>query len=609
MAVPAEIEAVIQTLDQGGPISSHDVENALTKARSGLGDIGQEAHNSTWGEIIAWALMVDAWNADPWHAYFGPQGQGTKDDGTVVYLPDVTSVDGNILNSWVARAAALKHPVLVARYADLSWELARRIDGRKPSFHHAITAITAYLEAVEKGLTADFYHQMEQVLRAFDLALSIRNKDLVIKARNALLAMHDRGVAGEGLWWKSFDRLIIERNAELTDDDRSRLAQSLEGLAEKYANKDDPQVFSPFQLDDITRRLVIYYRRQGSRKDVQRLSESLGRAFEHAASLGNAMQSSSSLQSAENAYLDAGLVEDAKRARIGRAAAIRQSQAEMKEFSFSSTITFDDMDAFLAGLVVDDPRTTVVRIADNFLWRTAELEKWVKELAEHAPVMSMISMQIMTGDHVAANIGGVEDDLDGRVCHQAVQDIQYRAIFLQEALSRAIEKHNFNPHHIATWAGRTDLFEDLTFVLEGVGAWFAGDYVKCIFVLTPQIETALRRLTGNLGEAVTRKHPTMPDREVAIGMGEILGNDKVKAALGPDLLLFFKVLFSDPRGLNLRNSVAHGLLDRGLVNSVVGDRLIHTLLVLGLWSDIADYRNKKDDAADVAKAAATGEDK
>ncbi|MHB1101836.1 MAG: DUF4209 domain-containing protein [Devosia sp.] len=594
MAVPAEIETVIQALDQGGPISAHDVESALTKARAGPGDLGEEAHNSTWAEIAAWSLTVDAWNSDPWRCYFGPIGQGTNPDGSVAYLPDVTALTSAVVDEWIARLGTLQHPVLKARYADLCWEVARLIDGRKRSFHHALTAISAYLEAVETGLTADFYHQMEQVLRAFDLALSIRNKELVVRARDTLLGLHDRGVAGEGLWWKSFDRLIGERNANLTDDHRTRLVQSLEVLAEKYANQADPQVFSAFQLDDITRRLVIYYRKQGNRKNVQRLSESLGRTFEYAASLGNAMQSSSSLQSAENAYLDAGLADDAKRARIGRAAAIRQSQEEMQEFSFSRTITFDDMDAFTAGLVVDQPVTTFVRIADHFLWRTAELEKMVKDLAEHAPVMSMISMQIMTGDHVAAHIGGVEDDLDGRVCHQAVQDVQYRAIFLQEALSRAVERHNLNPHHFATWAGRTDLFDDLTFVLEGVGAWFASDYVKAIFVLTPQIETALRKLTGNLGEAVTRKHPTMQDREVAIGMGEILGNANVKEALGADLLLFFKVLFSDPRGLNLRNSVAHGLLDRGLVNSVVGDRLIHTLLVLGLWSDIALYRNKKD---------------
>ncbi|WP_168247821.1 MULTISPECIES: DUF4209 domain-containing protein [unclassified Mesorhizobium] len=604
MAVPAEIETVIQALDQGGPIAAQDIENALTKARAELGEIGEEAHNSIWGEIIAWSLMTDAWSSEPWRCYFGPVGQGRNEDGSVAYIPDVTAVSGPILDGWIARVADLKHPVLRARYADLCWELARRIDGRKPSFHHALAAINSYLESVESRLTADFYHQMAQVLRAFDLALSIKNLELIVRARDMLLRLHDRAVAGEGLWWKSFDRLIGERNAELTDDHRARLVQSLEALAERYANKDDPQVFSPFQLNDITRRLVTYYRRKGSRADVHRLSETLGRAFEHAASLGNAMQSSSSLQSAENAYLDAGLADDAKRARIGRAAAIRQSQAEMQEYSFSSTITFDDMDAFLAGLVVDDPRTTFVRIADHFLWRTAELEKWVRDLAEHAPVMSMISMQIMTGDHVAAHIGGVEDDLDGRVCHQAVQDIQYRAIFLQEALTRAIEKHNLNPHHFTTWAGRTDLFDDLTFVLEGVGAWFAGDYVKAIFVLTPQVETALRKLTGNLGDAVTRKHPTMQDREVAIGMGEILGNAKVKEALGPDLLLFFKVLFSDPRGLNLRNSVAHGLLERGLVNSVVGDRLIHTLLVLGLWSDIARYRNKKEEASSIEEAPA-----
>ena len=85
----------------------------------------------------------------------------------------------------------------------------------------------------------------------------------------------------------------------------------------------------------------------------------------------------------------------------------------------------------------------------------------------------------------------------------------------------------------------------------------------------------------------------MPDREIAIGMGDIFGNKVVKDILGADLTLYFKLIYSDPRGLNLRNSIAHGTLERGMINAVISDLLIHSLLVLGLWDQLADHRKKK----------------
>ncbi len=44
-------------------------------------------------------------------------------------------------------------------------------------------------------------------------------------------------------------------------------------------------------------------------------------------------------------------------------------------------------------------------------------------------------------------------------------------------------------------------------------------------------------------------------------MGEILYNQKVAEALGPDVTLHFQALYADPRGMNLRNEIAHGLIE------------------------------------------------
>jgi len=132
------------------------------------------------------------------------------------------------------------------------------------------------------------------------------------------------------------------------------------------------------------------------------------------------------------------------------------------------------------------------------------------------------------------------------------------------------------------------LFDDVTFLLEGVRAWYEGDLTKALHVLVPQIERGLRNICAQIGLPVTKPHPTIADVGVAITMGDILYRAEITEALGPDLTLHFLALFADPRGFNLRNQVAHGQVDD--VTSSVVEMLILTLLIFGAWKEFAERR-------------------
>ncbi len=595
MRVPDEFEHIITEVEQRHePLPSHYFQTELMKAREALGkDLDSHLNAGAFAELVAWSLTTEAWSLEPWRSYFGPFGSWINVDGKKGFAPAVDQVDEAIFQHWVSRVGQFKHPALQARYADLCWELARTVGNVKPDYRHAVSAIDAYLEGVSSGLVDEFHEQIAVTSRVLDIARQIRDNDRSEKAIEMLLELHEKGVSGAGWWWKTYDRLIADK--ALTDDRRAHLAQTLESLAAGYGDTANPETFDPFKLENVSDRLQAYYNRLGSRPDVVRLQETVGRAFEHTAGLGDNLRASSMLQSAENAYLDAGKSEDAKRVRIARIKAIEAAREEMQSFETTFTITKAEMEAFLSTVITDDPRYTFARIANQFVPVVAEIEAQIKKGGEDgaSSIMDIMPIAIMAKDHQAAMLGAVEDDLDGRVVHHAQQSVQWTSPYLHRALQAAIEKHDLDPYAITGFAERTALFEDSSFLLEGVGAWFSLDHMKAIHLLVPQIERALRAITSKLAEPTTRKHPTMPDREIAIGMGEIFGNKVVKDALGADLTLYFKLIYSDPRGLNLRNSIAHGTLERGMVNGVVGDLLIHSLLVLGLWDELADYRKKK----------------
>ena len=84
-------------------------------------------------------------------------------------------------------------------------------------------------------------------------------------------------------------------------------------------------------------------------------------------------------------------------------------------------------------------------------------------------------------------------------------------------------------------------------------------------------------------------------------MGDILYNDEIKKALGEDITLYMTVLYVDPRGHNLRNQLAHGLLDAEDMAESIANLLIHTLLVLGVWKELAASRTKGEAAEEPSK--------
>ncbi|MBS3788831.1 DUF4209 domain-containing protein [Candidatus Bipolaricaulota bacterium] len=63
---------------------------------------------------------------------------------------------------------------------------------------------------------------------------------------------------------------------------------------------------------------------------------------------------------------------------------------------------------------------------------------------------------------------------------------------------------------------------------------------------------------------------------------------------GEDMVLYLKMLLTDPRGLNLRNKVCHGLGNTAnLCNYQVADRIVHVLLCLSLirFEEKAESKN------------------
>ncbi|RZM91463.1 hypothetical protein CWO91_41110, partial [Bradyrhizobium genosp. SA-3] len=536
-----------------------------------------------WAEVLAFALSTGG-HENPWNSYFGPMGSGTDRDGKTFYSPDISGTPPATIDHWAARARSLKHPFLRARYADLAWEMSGLIGKRRRDVDDARIAIDAYLDAIQR--MAEDHEHVRFAIRALDLAVLIRDKDRTDRARAALMGVHRSLMQNKGgLWWYTVDRLLQDRKAGVTDVERAELVSDLESIVTTGSNTNDPAQFNPHEAQDAAERLIRYYGRLGEVDDIKRLHKAVGASFEHFASNADPMLAAALLQTATDQYRKAGLKEDHDRTRIMMQQKIGAAGENLQSFERKIEIPRDDMEKFLDLIVVDDLATTFVRIAREFLLSRAELEQQVRQMLKEAPLMAHIPATIMADNHVAAKIGSVEDDPFGRLMHQTNFAFQFARLWLAQAFRRLFERHEVAPEHFAGWANRHDLFDDMSLLLEGLRAWEREDDVKAAHVLVPQVEHALRKVADDLGVPITKAHPVVSEASVAIGMGEILYNEKVAEALGPDVTLHLQALYADPRGMNLRNQIAHGLMEAGQFYWHLGNLIVHSLLMLGLWKE------------------------
>jgi lysyl-tRNA synthetase class 1 len=590
--VPPEIEAVIARFDLSKvPFDEHEVKQALTEARQKLIDLGQAENLGAWAEILAFALIAQRHSPSPWGTFFGPIATGTKGNGEPFYGPDIAGTDPEVIGHWTRRARSLTHPVLKARYADLSWDMSKVLGGVARDPVIARMAIDAYLASVASGQRKDIHDEFEATTRALELAQSLDDEQRVDEARRALLAVHKKAVeGGKGLWWIAFDRLVGNKNTRLTDFERDRLVEDLEGLAVKFSTFTENQNFDPHAAQQVADRLVKHYQKSGRRDDVVRLKGLTGQSFENAASLASPMLAASFLQTAATAYREAGLGGESKRVRVVMEQKISDSKSEMKTITFETTIPKEDIDKFLKTVVVDDIVKTFARIASEFLDRRQKIEESVKKETEESPLSSMITQTIMGDRHVAASIGSVDDDQSGRIIQHAARLIAFGDIWLTATLRHATEVNQLTPHHVMAWIMQSGLFNDPGLLEQGVYSWFEGDFVKAIHVLVPQVEVALRDIAEGLGLPTTKPHPRVQGVSVVVNMGDLLSNKAVTEALGPDITLHLQAIYSDPRGLNLRNEMAHGLTSAEQLDETTANKVIHTLLVLGIWDHLAKAR-------------------
>lgn len=586
LVVPAAITAALEVYDQRpGPCAEHEISSAVQAVRAPSGQVSEAENTGAWAELLAFSLTADA-RENPWNTYFGPHSTQEDAAGKRHYTPNLEGVGAEFIAHWAQRAEDVTNPILKARYADLCWDLGRRITGAKPAIRFAHVAIDAYLDGAEHGRHSAVTRQAAAIRRAGQVAVRIQDAPRRDRARAALLSLHAQAMErirqGErGPWWIAFREMQDNKGLGFTETEQARLVADVESVFAMRASASDPKHFDPHDARDAAQALMRHYRARNQPDEVKRLQKELAACLEHFAGLGDAMLAASILPDCVELYRESGLAPEARRVQRVLQEKIRDSRALMGQHEVVQQIPKEKMEDWLAAQCEGGLDAALGRIAEEFINREAEVRQQVADTAKTAPLFALLTKTIHAADHVAGKVGNAATDETGALVFDAHRLSQFGTFWLFHALDRVVELYGKDAVGWAARMNASDLFDDDTTLLtKGIQAWFDDDHVHAVHLLIPQIERAVRGLMHRIGQPVTKPHREVDGVSQSIGIGDALHSGEFSQAYGPDLRLHLMALYADPRGWNLRNRMAHGALPAREMDAGMSAWLIQTLLLL-----------------------------
>jgi hypothetical protein len=519
-------------------------------------------------ELIAFGFSENCQNKEAgWGTYYGPKFVYKNKDGTIEEFPSIKRISPEMIQYWEKRSQISVNPILKARYTGLVCDLKYRITGLRPS--HEICR--SYVESIIDQATGDFYSYNVQVFRklvhALNLSISLNNETLINKCKDSIINFEVRHAQDNNpaLWGYSFDHLLMgNKKIRLSDKEKKWIINELETRLIRLASQNaEDKMINPLPAISAARRLAIYYRKQKNKNEVARVILKAGWAFEQTINWDSGLNASSWLEQIQNLYLEFNLKEEAdkimKRIRdIGPKLA-----SELNPISFTFNIPKEEL--------------------DDYIPQRDKVKEQIFDISENAQSLFLIGYKLQDEEgRVGASIGTLGEDLEGHVVFQVSQNLQFASIFLRLIFQECIDKKGLNKEAVLDFIKGSPVIqkERLEIIDKGLEAYFLNDYLVSVHLLIPQIEESIRNLFELAGGNVLKITQSGDYRLKSFD--EILREKIIKEVLGQDFSDYFRILFTDNRGWNIRNKVCHGIISPDKFNTKISDRLIHAILCLGL---------------------------
>lgn len=511
--------------------------------------------------------------------YFAPLYSGHGEDPNTEEFPSLSMLSKEVMDYWSHRAVTTRHPVLAARYAGLVVDLSSRITGKRPDYKLQLYYIEKLLETIEIALYKVPIYATDTLARAFSLSVLLNNKQLLTRCKKVVFQLEkDIGEDEQpGCWTFLYEMLLEGKKKLVTIEEENEIINRLENRLTRVSGKYLRSTECAVKL------LAQYYHRKKARESTRRVLNVLMRTFECTIPADQLFQLVHALESMCVLYQQYHFSKEADDLLVRIAGLAKGYPDQMAtipvEFSVSREAIDSVINEVLRYSTGVDPLKEIISVL------VPDMDYYRRHLAQAARERPSV-LQLMTTrlydkrGRVVATLKPYEQDLEEHLKLQVFRELQMTAFFPAYLYAEARNREYFTVDTIRGFLSKGALFlpERLDFLENGLKAFFANDFVTAAHLIVPQLEAAIRQLVESTGNNVLHEKD---GAYLVKTLGTLLDEPIVTEKFGAGVVLYFKIVLTEAVGWNIRNKIAHGMVDPIECNQALLDRVVHVMLLMG----------------------------
>lgn len=539
-------------------------------------------------ECIAMCLVPNVQN-NAWGTYYGSQMKGQDSEGNILEFPSLQSITSDAIDYWYNRSKNVVNPMLKARYAGLVWDFTRKVPGRKvPSDLYGLY-VDSLLEVVSGEYPSHPVITVNVCNRLFELT---RNNDTYFsRVKNALISFDNKYSVEKydksPRLWGMLLQLIIARPKNFTEQENRDVLCLHEDRLERLLEKLDKDESLFWTIKEQVTLLAEYYQKIKNVTEVIRVLNLLERAFDRVSKGMSGLQRTSNIEMIARIYAHFNLLKERARLLKSIEESGKEAIKEMKpmnfDFSYPPEALKELSDFILAGTSSIEQ---LQKYCLYFVPNKNEQERQLKDLAKSYPLQYMIPTQMFDENGKPLSVvGSIEKDLEGHLVLLMTRLLQLQSVPLNFVSRALFEKQILSVESIMQLVMLSPIIRVNRYeVIEtAVKAYTNGDNLIFCHLIVPQIETMVREFLEQSGRETIR-----PQKNGKFGytlriLDDMLRDEAIQQAFNEDIAYYFRITLTDQRGLNIRNSLCHGLVSPMNFGQMAADRLLHIFL---LWLQI-----------------------
>ena len=536
-------------------------------------------------ENIAFSLVADE-GQDCWGTYYGPFSKQKRKDGNGFdCVPSRNEITSKTIEYWERRANSVVNPMLKMLYTGLVLDFKESVTGTKPDFVTIRMAnIIAALEVAEDCCPEYAYDNLEYCTHAIDMAVRIGNKELCERGALALATNYKMFSSGE--WFipgiNLFKRILRHRDLypEIIEYAVVKLVNEFENrelLAQEEAVSTDEHGHI---MKEIAELLCEYHNAIKQPQHIISLLNRTTKVIRLSFGCKGGLWAQGMMKEMQKVYRQYHLYKEADLLYKDIIEQGKIAKAESQDFSLKVPISNELWDKYWQS----EMKGTDEEIIQHFLLRyLPDVEKAVKMIDDDLFRLG-IRVSISDSNGIPLSyVGTGKKSEEQKLSYQIYSQMKISDAFLSEHVKRLEDKGLLSVDYILG-----NLFSDSLILCEeqrpivkrGLEAFIEKDYIVACHLLIPQLENAIRVLCKLNGGEILRPKNNPDEGNEYKSLEGLLCQECVRTALRDDITTYFKVLFTDSNGGNLRNNISHGLLKACAFDENMANRVFHAFLIL-----------------------------